>query len=295
MRVLIQKLPIDNDRSFVAQTFRTPNFEVGWHRHPEVEIILFTEGMGLSFVGNHVGEFEAGDIYLLGSNLPHSFQKRAPGVIASAIVVQFLENFWGDQYLKLPECNQIRKLLDQAGFGLKIENDCKHQLSPIIKELETAQGFRRVLLLGMCLDMIASSGSYREVATLAIKPGNQKEQEMLDRIFRYTAGHFQNPITLNEIAGIACLTVPAFCNYFKKRTKKTYIDFLNEVRISHACTLLQETKKNMLEIGGECGYTTIANFHKQFRKIKKISPLQYRKQFITRLSVVQNNIGIIQE
>jgi len=277
MRPLLQKLPLTESTSFVAKTFRTPHFEVGWHQHIEYELILFTEGSGLSFVGNHVGEFETGDIYFLGSNLPHTFQKREQGLITSAVVVQFKEDFWGDGFLQLPESRQVRQLLDASSQGLKMQAPLKQQLAPLIAALEHASGFKRILLLGECLEMMTEQAAYIPVSTQPIKAFQHKDRETIDRVFQFTIDNFRDPISLPQIAEIACMSVPAFCNYFKRSTKKTYIDFLNEVRIGCACSLLAETQQTVLDICYESGYNTMANFHKQFLKIKRMTPLQYRK------------------
>src|ERR1044072_2355658 len=124
MRPLVQKLPLNENTSFVAKTFRTPNFEVGWHQHIEYELILFTEGSGMSFIGNHVGEFERGDIYFLGSNLPHTFQKSGDQV-TSAVVVQFRGDFWGPGFLDLPELRSIKGLFEASMLGLKMEGEAR--------------------------------------------------------------------------------------------------------------------------------------------------------------------------
>lgn len=279
MKPFIQKLTLDERSSFVAKTFRTPDFEVGWHQHIEYELILFTEGSGLGFVGNHVGEFETGDIYFLGSNLPHTFQKREPGLITSAVVVQFREDFWGTEILNIPESRYIKKLLESSLFGLKITGNSKRLLFSLISELETTVGFQRILILGKCLDIIATSKEYIEVSTQDLKQPNNKDRDCIDRIFQFTIDSFREPISLSRVAGIASMSVPAFCNYFKKSTKKTYIDFLNEIRIGYACTSLMETRKTVLEICFDSGYNTMANFHKQFLKVKQTTPLQYRKYF----------------
>lgn len=290
MKPLIQKLPLNENSSFVAKTFRTPDFEVEWHQHIEYELILFTEGSGLGFVGNDVSEFEAGDIYLLGSNLPHSFQKRAPELIASAVVVQFREDFWGNEFLNIPECRDIKQLLLTSSFGLKLFGKCQQSISRLIKSLETAVKFQRILLLGECLEMIASSREYTVVSTQEVKQQHNRDKECIDRIFKFTIDNFKEPVSLAQVADVACLSIPAFCNYFKKSTKKTYIDFLNEVRVGYACKLLMETDKPVLEICFDSGYNTMANFHKQFLKIKKLTPLQHRKYFTEQLSIPQNNI-----
>jgi AraC-like DNA-binding protein len=279
MQPLLQKLPLTESTSFVAKTFRTPDFEVGWHQHIEYELILFTEGSGLSFVGNHVGEFETGDLYFLGANLPHTFQKRDPELVTSAVVVQFRKDFWGDALLELPESRHILQLLDLSSQGLKMLAPVKQQMGPLVQALETASGFKRILLLGECLEMMATRPAYIPVSTQPIKTFQHKDRETLDRVFQFTIDNFKDPVTLSQVAHIACMSVPAFCNYFKRSTKKTYIDFLNEVRIGFACNLLLETQQTVLDICYESGYNTMANFHKQFLKIKGRTPLQYRKAF----------------
>jgi AraC-like DNA-binding protein len=293
MKPLIQKLPLNENISFVAKTFRTPHFEVGWHQHIEYELILFTEGSGMSFIGNHVGEFDTGDIYFLGSNLPHTFQKRNPDLITSAVVVQFRDDFWGQQLLHIPESRSVKKLLETSMNGLKIQGNSKQQLAPMVKELETASGFQRVLLLGACLDIMAENKEYIKVSTQEARELNHKDKEIIDKVFQFTIDSFRDPVSLPQVASIACMSVPAFCKYFKRSTKKTYIDFLNEVRIGYACNLLQETKKPVLDICFESGYNTMANFHKQFLKIKKCTPLQYRKYFGADIIKRGNNIGCL--
>ncbi|MDR3713287.1 MAG: AraC family transcriptional regulator [Puia sp.] len=292
MKPLLQKLPLTEDRSFVASTFRTPHFEVGWHRHIEYELILFTEGSGLGFVGNYVGEFETGDIYFLGSNLPHTFQKREKGLITSAVVIQFRENFWGEGFLQIPECRPLRQLLAASQYGLKVTGPARQKLQPLIIALETADSFRRVLLLGECLDLLARTKEYLPVSTQEAGPQNSKDTGAINAVIQFTIDCFREPITLSKVAELAHMSVPAFCHYFKRTTRKTYIDFLNEVRVGYACHLLVETEKPVLDICYESGYNTMANFHKQFLKIRKLTPLKYRKFFDEEVIRRGSNIGI---
>jgi AraC-like DNA-binding protein len=264
--------------SFVAKTFRTPHFEVGWHQHAEYELILFTKGLGMSFIGNYVGEFETGDIYFLGSNLPHTFQKSGEQ-ITSAVVVQFRDDFWGPHFLAIPESRHINQLLHASRHGLQITGPTKTVLATYLQQLENAVGFKRVLLLSACLHLMAESHDYLEVSTQEITALTPKDKASIDRVFQFTIDSFNNPVTLPEVAAIACMSVPAFCRYFKRSTKKTYTQFLNEVRIGYACNLLQDTHKSVLDICYESGYNSIAHFHRQFFKIKSYTPLQYRKYF----------------
>jgi len=278
MKPLIQKLPLNEATSFVAKTFRTPHFEVGWHQHIEYELILFTEGSGMSFIGNYVGEFETGDIYFLGSNLPHTFQKSGDQ-ITSAVVVQFRDDFWGHHFLEMPESRGLKQLLLASLQGLKITGNSKSVLASHIKQLEHTKGFKRVLLLEECLYLLAESNEYSAVSTQGVTSLTHKDKQCIDRVFQFTIDAFKDPVSLPEVAAVSCMSVPAFCRYFKRSTKKTYTQFLNEVRIGYACNLLQDTPKTVQDICYESGYNSIANFHRQFFKIKGYTPLQYRKYF----------------
>ena len=276
MKPLVEKLALSQESSFVAQTHRTPNFEMPWHQHIEYELILFTEGAGLSFIGNYVGEFETGDVFFLGSNLPHTFQKSGH-TITSAVVVHFRDDFWGTDFLQLPENKAIQNLLIKSLQGLKITGNTKEILNPLIKRLELDKNTRRIITLCECLAAIAESTDYLSVSTQEIKPLNFKDRERIDLIFKYTMEKFKEPIQLSYIAAIAGMSVPAFCNYFKKRTRKTYIDFVNEIRIGFACKLLLTTDMSVLHICFECGFNNLANFNRKFLKIKGKTPLKYRK------------------
>lgn len=279
MRLLVEKLPLSENTSFVARTHRTPHFEISWHQHVEYELILFTEGGGMSFVGNHVGEFEVGDIYFLGANLPHTFQKSGD-LLTSAVVVQFREDFWGQAFLQLPECKSIKKLLQAAAQGFKVMGSLRQQLQPLIRQVEHAQGFERILLLSQCLHLLSGSTEYTALSTQELRPLQLRDQERIDRIFQYTMEHYREPVSLQQIALVAGMSIPAFCAYFKKRTKKTYIDFVNEMRIGYACTLLADTEQSILQICFDSGFNSIAHFNKQFLKIKGITPSKFRRAFV---------------
>lgn len=279
MKTLIEKLPLSENASFVAKTFKTPVFEVPWHQHIEYELILFLEGEGLSFIGNYAGEFQPGDIFFIGKNVPHTFQKRNTEMITSAVVVQFREDFLGQEFLQVPEVREIKELFKDSMQGLQLTGTTKSLAAPLIRSLENEFSILRILNLLQCLHLMQSSKEYIQLSTQDVEISNPKDMERIDKVFRYTVDQFTTKITLEDVAAIAGLSVPAFCNYFKKSTKKTYIDFLNEVRVGYACKLLIESDLSIVNICFESGYNTLANFNKQFLKIKQKTPSQYRRVF----------------
>ncbi|MFD2285853.1 helix-turn-helix domain-containing protein [Pedobacter petrophilus] len=283
MKPIVQKLPLTENSSFVSRSYRTPDFEVPWHHHVEYELILFTEGSGMSFIGNYIGGFETGDIFFLGKNLPHTFQKREKDLITSAIVIQFREDCWGEDFFLADECSPIRELFAISAKGLKVSNSSKIALTALIKELEHTVGFQRVIGLCNCLNIIASVTDYLLLSTGMVRQSDPKSNDKIDKIFDFTICSFKRPIELQEVASIGNMSVPAFCSYFKKCTKKTYISFLNEVRIGYACRSLANVDKSINQVCFESGFQTLQNFNKQFYKLKQVTPSAYRKKIIRNL------------
>ena len=151
-------------------------------------------------------------------------------------------------------------------------------LNPLIKSLEHERGFKRIITLAECLHFLAEKNPFFALSTQDLRPLNNKTRDRIDKVFQYTMDNFKNSIKLPDIASIAAMSVPAFCNYFKRSTKKNYIDFINEIRIGYACNLLIENQANISEACYESGFNTIANFNKQFLKIKGMTPSNYKKQ-----------------
>ncbi|KYP12898.1 AraC family transcriptional regulator [Flavihumibacter sp. CACIAM 22H1] len=280
VRPIVQKLPLAGETSFIASTFRTPYFETPWHQHIEYEISLFLEGHGMCFVGNYVGEFKAGDLFLLGKNLPHAFYKNEGIQTAASLVVQFTEDFWGQGFLKIPETQAIYKLLSASMQGIRLSGDRLPELAKSLIQLESDQGFSRLLNLLQCLKLMEESCEKSFLSTQQEFANNDKFKQRLDEVFDFTIRNFQQRITLEEVAAIAHLSVTAFCRYFKKSTQKSYVQFLTEIRIGYACQQLQSTDKSILEICYESGFNSPVNFNKQFFKLKKTTPRNFRMSFL---------------
>jgi len=88
---------------------------------------------------------------------------------------------------------------------------------------------------------------------------------------------FHRNISLQEVASVSNMSPTAFCRFFKSRTQKSFIQFLNELRVGHACKLLQDEKHSIADVCYESGFNNLANFNKFFRAIKNKTPPAYRK------------------
>ncbi|WP_316834661.1 AraC family transcriptional regulator [Pedobacter nutrimenti] len=280
MKTLIQKIHVEEHHSFACRTYKTPDFETAWHKHPECELILITEGNGTALIGDYIGEYKPGDVFFLSPNVPHWFRKSQQTTIGSAIVIHFLRDFWGEAFLSLPEMKNVSRQLDNKNMGIQLLGNCTSDIALCIKQLEYAEGMERIHLLLNCMQKISVSSVQKVITTAFHTITSGEENSVIEKIIDYSFKNFLKPISLKEVAEITSMSIPSFCRFFKRNIKKSYFDFIREIRIGHACKLLRETSRPVLDICYDSGYNSSAHFTKQFKAVTKIPPTQYRKQHI---------------
>lgn len=276
METLIQKLPVDKDSSFLARTYRTPFFETPFHQHNEYELMVVKEGYGTAFVGNSISDYNVGDVYLHGANLPHWFRKKNCDMIASSMVIQFRHDFLGECFIEVPEMHSIKKLLKKASKGICLLGDLKQNVGKMMMKLETQTSFYKLIDLLKILYLISTSDEYRFMSESEVELHSLFDQGIIHDVYEYSIQHFKRKIALIEVAELTNKSISAFCQYFKKNTKLTYVEFLTQIRIAHACRLLKETDLSVTEICYESGFHNWANFSVHFKKYCKMSPTVYR-------------------
>ena len=275
MKTLIQKIHLDEHQSFACRNYRTPNFETNWHRHEEFELILISEGHGTAMIGDYIGEYKTGDIYFLAGNLPHWFKKQHHSITGGSMVLHFKSGIFGTEFLQLPELKNVQQLLSRND-GIQIKPKLKKEIAAIIFEMEKLKGFQRIGLLLQCLQKISTTPHYTTL-TQNFESPNSHVNPAIEKIIDFSFKRFLTPVTLQQVADVAGMSIPTFCRFFKKNIKKTYFDFIQDLRISHACKLLTSSSKPVMEICYESGYNSWAHFSKQFKHIKQITPTTYRR------------------
>jgi AraC-like DNA-binding protein len=229
--------------------------------------------------------FAQGDVYFLGPMFPHYFvnekNSSQDGSKAHSIAVQFQQDFLGKELLEKPEFIEIRKLLRLVqSSGLKITSPNK-ATGELFQSL-TQPGIKKVLLLLELLDRLATlSEKDYQVITLHYYENidSHKSFSKLDAVYRYVLENFKEDVSSKTAAGLAFLNEAAFCRYFKRQTKKTFSQFVNQVRITHAISLLMDKNKSIADVCYECGFNNLSYFNRQFKDITSKSPLEYRKQY----------------
>ena len=287
MQLLLKKLSIPLGSSFSVRKDEFPCLDEYLHFHPEFELILILKGHGMRLVGDNISAFKEGDMAFIGPNLPHLwrndklfYQDNKHEV--EVVVVQFLEDFLGKDFFTKNEMKSILQLFNKSKQGLHIHGETNTSVALKIKKLISAEGFSRILILLEILHELASSQNLNLLSRSGYLHNFTESDAMrMDRVYKYLIDHFKDDIKLDEIAAVANLSSPAFCRYFKKRTKKSFSVFLNEMKIGHACKLLMEGEYAISEIGYECGYNSLTNFNRQFKRTTGLAPYKYRKQYIS--------------
>ena len=278
MQTLLQKVYVDPQHSFACRTYRTPEFETSWHTHEEFELICIIEGTGTAMIGDYVGAYAPGDSFFIAGNLPHWFRKADPKQIGAAKVLQCKPELLLEAFDGFPEWKGMQQFL-QKKDAIALEGKLLQTVPLGLDKITVEQGFQRMLLLLQMILDLATSKEYK-VLSRNFTATNDRTNPAIEKIIAYSFKHFLEPISLSEIAAVAEMSVPGFCRFFKKNIKKTYFNFLQELRIGHACKLLNDTEKPILEICYDSGYNSWAHFSKQFKQIKGMAPSAYRKQFI---------------
>ena len=279
MKIEFELIQEDEGSSFRLLHQQIPAEMYSWqyHYHPECELVCVLAGNGTRQVGNHAGTYENGDLVLMGPDLPHSgFGLNTRGMIEQ-VVVQFKKEVFGPSLLLRPEMKLIEQLLERSRYGISFGEATKEKVTKKMVKLLKLPPFERFMELVSIMQLLAVSEEYTLLNSQAALPTNiRKVHVRLQNIFNYVEQNFQEEINIKKVAAIAHLTVPAFCNYFKKIMNITFTDFINQYRIEQACILLLQ-EKSIGEVCFECGFNNVPYFNKVFKNIVKKTPSAFKK------------------
>lgn len=261
-------------------------FQSPFHSHPELELVYIKESYGKRIVGNSVEPFKSGDMVFLGSDIPHVwlndeiYYQGINKLEAKAIVVYFNKDLFGPTFYELKETQKINTLFNQGVRGLSVTGKTNELIAKKLEKLIKKKDFEIIIGLFEILSILSESTDLSFVNNDAYTLVNdQTKKDRLTDVFEYVKENYKEDISLITIAKIANLTPTSFCRMFKLKTKKHFVEYLNEIRVSNACKFLIETDMGMSEIAYECGFKTASNFNKLFKKLTGTTPKEYRKKF----------------
>jgi AraC-like DNA-binding protein len=270
--------------SFKAWINVAPYLHNPWHYHPECELTTIEEGQGVLFAGDNVTTYEKNDLILLGPNLPHEYRssiRSNPDYHSKSISVHFRSDFPGNDFYKIPEAKVIYEILAQSKRGIKLNDlPVQKKVKEKMTDIFEAKGIERINILFSILEIIASSNNHEYLSSQSfIDSIDEGQDEKMNKIYKFIMANFKEQISIEQLASEVNMTKTSFCRFFKKRTNKSFVQYVNEIRIGYACKLLYTQAYNISEAAYDSGFENISNFNKQFMKIKKETPSQILAKF----------------
>jgi AraC-like DNA-binding protein len=266
-------------QSFRLTRFELNGFNLQLHCHPQWELTWIEQGSGIRFVAGTAQAFSAGDMVLLGSNLPHAWKSLANGKSLPyvATVLQFPPALL--HLDALPELSQLHALKLMAVRGIRITGLCQRlvaeRLSAMLKldPLGRVAGLFEVLRLLSLHPQDLSPVSDR-VTDAPDKPSNETR---LDRLVQWIHTHAGGEIRMQDAAEVVHVSVGAFSRFFRRETGKTFTEFVNDVRCAKACVLLRDSDRAIAQVAFECGFVTPSHFNRLFLARMGVTPRAYRQ------------------
>lgn len=283
MKIVSFKIPKTLQDPYHYQVDRLNHFYDKLHQHPEVQITSIEKSDGTLVAGSHIGEFSPGEVFILGSSLPHVFRNdplyyrsgKAGQVLGFSLYIDI--DVWGSSFWASQDTLEIGEYFRNCFSAFSVKGELRIFLQAKLKQMESLSGFNRMMVM---LNILHQIFIHQEDLILISKEGDWskiKENEgiRMSDIIHFTMEESYRQISLEEVASIAHMTVEAFCRYFKTHTRKTYISFLNEIRIHNACKLLTDKGLNKSDIAYKTGFNNISYFNRTFKKITGKTPGEY--------------------
>lgn len=287
MKVLQFTIPVPLNQTIMVQPEYLPYFYPHLHRHHEIQLTWIQKGEGTLVAENNMHGFWPNEIYWLGANQPHVF-KSAPSYfspnskrITSALTVFFNPNGQLAHLFDLPEVKSIKKFIQQHTSGFQVPQENVAEISNLMTQIKNGSGIEQLLCF---IEILKKMLGYENLSPLSASSMPQQYSEFegirIGNIYNYIMQHFDKEIALEDVAKQAHMTPQAFCRYFKKHTRHTFIEFLNEVRINEACKQLTDSVYDSIStIAYNCGFNSITNFNRVFKGITGRSPSEYVNSF----------------
>jgi AraC-like DNA-binding protein len=272
------------DASFVIFHREESKYPFHWHYHPEYELTYILDSEGVRLVGDHVSDYKSGELVFLGSNLPHTWTSEdktgKPRKRHRALVLQFSRSYFPSELLSLPEYLNVKSLLESSAHGLQFYGPISSEVAKRMQRLTKTKGIRSFVELISILDLLGQCKNGRRLSTPAFAPHLKLHtQARFERILNKIGESYQNDISLKEMARVSHMSPSSFCRFFRKMTQKSFIEYVNQLRIEQAHKMLIETDKAISEIAFEIGFQNLSNFNRRFHLLTQMTPKEYRQHY----------------
>lgn len=270
--------------TFATKEVRQPSFSTEFHFHGACQMTYIVQSEGKRIIGDSIDSYSSDELTFVGPDLPHVWhndtseldpaqESRSMALyIEPRLMIEVLAHFFNT--------HKIAAFLNTSKRGLIFHGETKQRLKQKLEQMIPLDyGFQKTILLLEIIELLSTTNEYEYLSS----PGythnySSTDNDKIDRIFKFVFNNFTKEIPLDQVAGLANMSKHSFCRYFKSRTQKTFVQFVNEVRVSESCRLIAENKLQITNIAFACGFNSLSNFNKIFKGIKGVTPSKYRTQ-----------------
>lgn len=273
--------PLSNEDSFLVFDRKKEEFDFPIHFHPEFELNFIKDGKGVRrVVGDSIEDIEEVELVLVGPNLHHGWiTNTCKNKEVHEITIQFHNNLFHEELLHRRIMKPIKEMLDRSVHGILFSQKTAEDLYPRISQVSRLDGMDYFLEMISILQDLANSRNQRLLSTFTVDRNEFDNSDKIKKVYDHIHANFHRKITLAEVAEIVNMSSVSFNRFMKKRTGKTFINYVNDVRVSNAAMWLLEKDQNISEIAYKCGFNNIANFNRVFKKFKNCTPSEYKAVF----------------
>lgn len=275
--------PLQEDDCFLVFDRERNLFNFPVHFHPEYEINFIANAKGARrIVGDHIAEIDNLELVMTGPNLYHGWEnyKNEGRELLHEITIQFPRDLFDHQLLHKNILKPIREMFHNANRGILFSQQATEMASERLKNISKKRGFDSYMEFQSLLYDLAISREQRLLTNISFQKNNDFfNSDRIEKIYNYVRDNYNKKIMLEDAANLLNMSIVSFSRLIKQRTGKSFVDFVNEIRLGYATRMLIETNKSISEICYECGFNNISNFNRTFKKKQTCTPSEFRTNF----------------
>ena len=279
--ILREIVTISPDETFMVFDRVKSTFDFPIHYHPEIEINFIMNGKGNKrVVGDHIGEIDSIELVMVGPRLPHCWDNyKCKTKRIREITVQFNQNFFEESLMKRRIMKPIDDLVKNSIRGILFSKDTAENLKERFLNISKLKGFELFMEMMHILNELAIAEDTTILSSYSVEQETFVDNDSMKVIHDYVHTNFDRKITLEEVASISHMSIVTFNRFIKKRSGKTFVNYLNEIRVGYAARWLIEKDLTVSEVAFEAGFNNMANFNKIFKSIQKCTPSEFKARF----------------
>ncbi|MDI1324363.1 MAG: AraC family transcriptional regulator [Algoriphagus sp.] len=284
-KVISFQIPKSQKEFVRYQEDRGNHFYDKLHQHPQWQLTMIAEGKGQFLSGDYVGRFQAGDVFLVGENVPHVFRsdpeyfEGKPDLSSFGKTVFFDFQALGQALEQIEDLQDLKKFHDRTGTCFQVLGESREKVVRIFEDFGQSSGLNRLQMAFQLLALVQNDSA--ELQTLNQNPINlslsERDGNRMDQVIQFLLKERNRPISLQEASDKANMSKEAFCRFFKLRTRKTFTQYLQQLRINEAQKLLLETDLSISTIAFRVGFENLSYFNRAFKSILGVTPREFRK------------------